>query len=52
MDRLAASRRAWAFDGLGTARQFTLALVAALLPMLAVAQSGDSYPGLRPNTFL
>jgi tripartite-type tricarboxylate transporter receptor subunit TctC len=51
MDRLAASRRAWAFHGLGTARQFTLTLVTALLPMLAAAQSGDSYPN-RPVKLL
>jgi tripartite-type tricarboxylate transporter receptor subunit TctC len=51
MDRLAASRRVWAFDALGTVRPFALAVVAALLPLLAAAQSADPYPN-RPVKML
>jgi tripartite-type tricarboxylate transporter receptor subunit TctC len=51
MDRLAANRRVWAFDVLGAARHFTLAVVAALLPLLAAAQSTEPYPS-RPVKIL
>jgi tripartite-type tricarboxylate transporter receptor subunit TctC len=51
MDRLAATRRAWVLDALGTVRCFALAVVAALLPLLAAAQSADPYPS-RPVKML
>jgi tripartite-type tricarboxylate transporter receptor subunit TctC len=51
MDRLAASRRVWAFDASGTVRHCALAVVAALLPLLAAAQPADPYP-TRPVKML
>jgi tripartite-type tricarboxylate transporter receptor subunit TctC len=44
MDRFAASRSARAFDPSGTMLRLTLAVVAALLPLPATAQSADPYP--------
>ena len=51
MDRLAASLRARAFDASNLLRYFTVALVAALLPLPAAAQSADAYP-TRPVKML
>src|SRR5438093_1316644 len=44
MARLAASHRACASAALGTVRHFVVAVVAALLPLPAAAQSADPYP--------
>ena len=51
MDRLAAMRRVRAFNALGIVRYFALAVVVALLPLLAAAQSADPYPN-RPVKML
>ena len=51
MDRHTTSRRVWALNALATMRHFALAVVAALLPLLATAQSADPYP-TRPVKML
>jgi tripartite-type tricarboxylate transporter receptor subunit TctC len=51
MDRLATRRRVWAFNAPGPVRPFALAIVAALLPLLAAAQSVEPYPN-RPAKML
>jgi tripartite-type tricarboxylate transporter receptor subunit TctC len=51
MDRLAGCRPLRAFDISGTTRHFVLAVVAALVPLLAAAQSSDPYPN-RPVKML
>ena len=51
MGRRAANRRGQALDALGTIRHFALAAFAALLPLLAGAQSTDPYPN-RPVKML
>ncbi len=51
MHRLAARRRLWAFDPLSAVRHLVLAVVALLLPLLAGAQSTDTYP-TRPVKLL
>ncbi len=51
MDRLAASHRVLTSGSLSAMRRFTLAIVAALLPLLAAAQSPEPYPN-RPVKLL
>src|SRR5438477_7955490 len=51
MDRLAARRRLWVVDPLSAVWHLALAVVALLLPLLAGAQSADTYP-TRPVKLL
>jgi tripartite-type tricarboxylate transporter receptor subunit TctC len=51
MDRLAASHRVLTFGSLSAMRRVALAIVAALFPLLATAQSPEAYPN-RPVKML